>query len=268
MAVAAEMPRTQRRHRAVAAHTRTEVLGLAMLAGSLLFLLAAGLVSGLPLGDASFLLPMIVAPAIGAALAWRFSTWGRAGGLLLGTAAAVMTFWLGFGIMIPKSFVEFTAATGFIVGVVLLLYGGIASIVRRADVRDEPARSEVLLARAAIGIVVLALVVSLPLWLASRTTVDASATEGLPEVVATNFTFADVVVPTTSGGTSIVVRNQDPFLHTFTVDELGIDVELLPGSAALVELPATPGTWTYYCVPHSGEAGAGEDDMAATLTIE
>lgn len=268
MAVAAEMPRAGWRHRAVPAHTRTEVLGLSMLAGSIAFLLAAGLVSGLPLGEAAFLLPMIAAPAIGAVLAWRFSTWGRAVGLLLGIATAVMTFFLGFGIMVPKSFVEFTAATGFILGVVLLLYGGIGSIVRRADVRDEPARSEVLLGRTALGIVALALVVSLPLWLTSRTTVAASAAEGLPEVVATNFTFADVTVPATSSGASVVVRNQDPFMHTFTIDELGIDVELLPGSASVVELPASPGTYTYYCVPHSGEAGAGEDDMAATLTIQ
>ncbi len=268
MTVAAEMPRSARRQRAVAAHTRTEVLGLAMLAGAVLFLLAAGLVSGLPLDEAVFLLPMILAPAIGAFLAWRFSTWGRVVGLLLGIATAAMTFWLGFGIMVPASFVEFTAATGFLLGVILLLYGGIASLVRRNDVRDEPARSEVLLGRAALGIVVLALVVSLPLWLVNRTTVDAAAAEGLPEVVATNFAFDNVTVPATSDGASVVVRNRDPFLHTFTIDELGIDVELLPGSASVVELPATPGTWTYYCIPHSGEAGAGEDDMAATLTIE
>lgn len=268
MAVAAEMPDVGRRHRGVPAHTQTEVLGLALVSGAILFLLAAGLLSGLPLDDAAFLLPMIVAPAIGAVLAWRFSTWGRAVGLLLGIATAVMTFWLGFGIMVPKSFVEFTAATAFLLGVGLLLYGGIGSIVRRADLRDEPARTEVLLNRTAVGIVVLALVVSLPLWLASRTTVDASAAGGLPEVVATNFTFTDVTVPATSDGASVVVRNQDPFMHTFTIDDLGIDVELLPGSASVVELPATPGTWTYYCIPHSGEAGAGEDDMAATLTIE
>lgn len=268
MAVAADMPRAGWRHRAVPAHTRTEVLGLAMLAGSIAFLLIAGLVSGLPLDDAAFLLPMSVAPVIGAVLAWRFSTWGRVVGLLLGTATAVMTFWLGFGIMVPKSFVEFTVATGFILGAVLLVYGGIASIVRRADVRDQPAASEVLLDRTAVGIVVLALVVSLPLWLTSRTTVDASAAQGLQEVVASNFTFADVTVPVTADGASVVVRNRDPFLHTFTIDELGIDVELLPGSASVVELPATPGTWTYYCIPHSGDAGAGEDDMAATLTIE
>ena len=55
-----------------------------------------------------------------------------------------------------------------------------------------------------------------------------------------------------------MVRNDDPFLHTFTVDELGIDIELLPGSSQIVELPATAGTCTYYCIPHSERRGEAE----------
>ena len=111
----------------------------------------------------------------------------------------------------------------------------------------------------------LAFAVSLPLWLANRTTVDASAAAGLQEVTAVNFVFEDV---TAAAGSSIVLRNQDPFMHTFTVDALGIDVKLLPGDATIVQLPDTVGTYTYYCIPHSFEAGEGADDMAATLTIE
>lgn len=256
------------RHRAVAVHTRTEVLGLAMISGALLFLLAAGLAAGLPLGDASFLIPFIVAPAIGAALAWRFGTWGRAVGLLLGVVTGAMTFFLMFGIFVPASFVEFTAGTAYLLGVVLMLYGGIASIVRRADIREEPARTEVMLDRAALAIVLVAFLVSLPLWLAGRTTVDAAAAEGLPMVAASNFEYEDLTVTAGGEATSIVVHNEDPFMHTFTIDALGIDVELLPGSSEIVELPAEAGTYTFYCIPHSFEDGAAEDDMAATLTIE
>lgn len=253
------------RHRAVPAHTRTQVLGLSLLAGSLTVLLAAGLAAGLPMDDAAFLVPMILAPSIGAVLAWRFNTWGRVTGLVLGLGTAVMTFWMGFGLLEPASFIEFTTSTAFVLGAVLSLYGGIAAIVRRKELVTEPARSEVLLDRVALGIVVLALLVSLPMYLAGRTTVDAAATADLPTVTATNFAFADITAP---AGGSIVVHNQDPFWHTFTIDELGIDVKLLPGSSATVDLPEAAGSYTFYCIPHSMEGGAGEDDMAATLTLE
>jgi plastocyanin len=116
-----------------------------------------------------------------------------------------------------------------------------------------------------LGLVALALVVSLPLWLVTRSTVDAEVAAGLQEVTATNFVFEDVAV---GAGESIVVRNTDPFHHTFTIDELGIDVDLLPGEAVVVALPDSPGTYTYYCVPHSFDGGNGADDMAATLALE
>ena len=253
------------RHRPVAVHTHTQVLGLVLIAGALLLTVAAALATGVPASEAAFLLAPFAGALIGAAVAYRFGTGGRAVGLLLGLGAAAMTFFLGFGVLAPSSFIEFTTGTAFVLGVVLLLYGGVASLVRRADVRAETPRSEQLLDRTAVAVVVLAFLVSLPLWLTSRTTVDAAAAAGLQEVTASSFAFEDV---TASAGESIVVRNEDAFHHTFTIDELGIDVELLPGSAAIVDLPAEPGTYTYYCIPHSAEAGAGEDDMAATLTIE
>lgn len=268
MAAAAPVPPTRTsewRHRPVAVHTHTLVLGLSLVSGALAFLLASGLASGLPLSDGAFLVPFIAATGVGAVLAYRFDTWAHALGLAIGLVTLAMTFFFLFGIFEPASFIEFTGGVAYVLGILLTFYGGVASLVRRADVRDETPHSELLLDRTALGIVVLALVVSLPLWLVNRTTVDAAAAAGLPEVTAANFTFEDV---TAAAGGALVVRNQDPFLHTFTVDELGIDVKLLPGDSTIVELPSTTGSWTYYCIPHSFDAGEGEDDMAATLTIE
>ena len=71
------------------------------------------------------------------------------------------------------------------------------------------------------------------------------------------------------GEASVVVRNNDAFMHTFTIDELGVDVQLIPGSAEVITFPAEPGqTIAYYCVPHSSEGGDEPDDMAGTLAIE
>ncbi len=265
MATVAPTPAAGWRHRAVPAHTRTLVLGLSLISGSLLFTMIAGLATGVPFSDAAFLVPFVVLPALAAVLAWRFGTWARALGIVIALGVAAMTFFFAFGLTYPASFVEFTAATAYVLGVVLTLYGGIASIVRRNELHAEAARSEILLDRTALGLVVLALVVSLPLWLTGRETLAEGAGDGLTTVAAANFHYDDVTV---AAGDSIVVRNEDPFFHTFTIDELGIDVELLPGSAVVVDLPDAAGTYTYYCIPHSFEAGEAEDDMAATLTIE
>ncbi|MFP5308770.1 MAG: cupredoxin domain-containing protein [Actinomycetes bacterium] len=268
MSTAAAHTTSGRPHRAVAAHTRTEVLGLSLIAGANTLVLVVGLSTGIPLSDASFLFAPLLAAAGGAALAWSTGTWGRAVALVLGLGAATMTFWLGFGILAPMSFVEFTSGTAFLLGVGLLLWGGIASLVRRNDIRTGPTRSETMLDRTALAVVGLALLVSLPLWALSRSTVDATTTAGMPVVAVQNFAFEDLTVTSSDGAVSLVVRNRDAFGHTFTIDELGVDVALLPGSAEVVTFDAAPGTYTYYCIPHSAEAGAGEDDMAATLTIE
>ena len=265
MAAAAPPPATGWRGRAVAVHTRTEVQGLLMIAGAITFLLIAGLIGGIPISDAGFLVPFILAPVIGAALAWRFTTWGHVVGMLLGLAAGGMTFFLAFGLLNPGAFVEFTAGSAWIAGMVLLLYGGITSIVKRADVRTEASSAETAMGRTALGLVLVALLVSVPTWFLTRDTVDDAVASGLQEVTAANFAFEDV---TAAAGSEVVVRNADPFHHTFTIDELGINIDLLPGEATVVALPDSPGTYTYYCVPHSSDAGNGEDDMGATLALE
>jgi plastocyanin len=65
------------------------------------------------------------------------------------------------------------------------------------------------------------------------------------------------------------VRNDDPFLHTFTVDDLDIDEAMSPGSEELIEIPSEPGTYVVYCRPHTSDPDdPSSDDMTATLTIE
>ena len=81
----------------------------------------------------------------------------------------------------PASFVEFTAGRRLRRSVsACSLYGGIASLVRRDDIRRAPARTEILLDRIALALVLAAFVVSLPLWLLGRATVDAAAARVCP----------------------------------------------------------------------------------------
>ena len=46
----------------------------------------------------------------------------------------------------------------------------------------------------------------------------------------------------------LVIKNSDLTVHSFTIEELGIDVKVLPGSEKLIELPSPPaGTYLYSC---------------------
>ncbi len=266
--VAAGMSASEGRARPV--HTRTEVLGLLLIAGSVLFTTASGLITGIPFSDASFFIVPIVLAAVGAALAWRFATWGQVAGLVLGLAGGVMVFWLFFGIFVPASFVEFTTAVGFTIGVFLTIGGGVAAIRRRADLRVEATPGEQRIDRIALGAVALALVVSLPLWLAGRSTVSAEAAAGLPAIDATNFAYSGATTATAENGqVQVVVHNDDAFLHTFTIDSLGVNETILPGSTKVITFAADPGqSLTYYCEPHSSDKGNDPEDMAGTLAIE
>lgn len=251
-------------------HTRTQVTGLSLMAGAIVFLIAAAVTTGNDLGEAVFFALPIGLSALGAFLAWRFGTWSKAVGIFLALASGLVTFWIAFGLAEPRAFVEFTTATAWTVGLVLAVGGGIAALIHRTDVRTEASRTEQLVDRSALGLVVLALIVSLALWMTGRSTVDAAAAEGLPEIGIANFEFDGPATATAvDGQVDLVVRNPDAFVHTFTVDALGVDVTLLPGSSEVVSFAAAAGdTIAYYCKPHSSEAGAGEDDMAGTLTIE
>jgi plastocyanin len=72
-------------------------------------------------------------------------------------------------------------------------------------------------------------------------------------------------------GSTVLVRNDDPFAHTFTVEELDIDEALTPGQEILVEVPedAEPTEYVLFCRPHTSDPkDPQEDDMAADLRVE
>ena len=55
--------------------------------------------------------------------------------------------------------------------------------------------------------------------------------------------------------------------HTFTIDELGVDVPINPGQDSLALFrPTQPRTYTFYCAPHYDRAtGQG---MHGTLVVD
>ncbi|MGH2811093.1 MAG: cupredoxin domain-containing protein, partial [Actinomycetota bacterium] len=119
--------------------------------------------------------------------------------------------------------------------------------------------------RVVVGLLVILMAVSGVLTYTGRSLASDPAAD--ETVVASDFSFEPQQVEAETGST-IVVRNDDPFFHTFTIDDLGIDVQLTPGDEILVEIPDEPGTHVFYCTPHTGEPeNPSEDDMAGELRI-
>ncbi len=63
---------------------------------------------------------------------------------------------------------------------------------------------------------------------------------------------------------TISLPNTGASVHTFVIDELGIDVEVAPGDTGSVTINAPAGKYTFYCnVPGHRQAG-----MEGTLTVK
>jgi plastocyanin len=65
------------------------------------------------------------------------------------------------------------------------------------------------------------------------------------------------------GQVTVSLTNRDLFWHTFTIERLGVNVDVPVGGTRSVSFTAEPGTWTFVCtIP--GHAAAG---MRGTLTV-
>ena len=63
------------------------------------------------------------------------------------------------------------------------------------------------------------------------------------------------------GEVAVFVENKDTMLHTFTIEELGVDLRIPGDSTARVEFDAPAGTYEYVCAPNA-------DVMSGTLIAE
>lgn len=246
--------------RAPRASTRLVLAGGAMMAAGGLALLAV-----FP-ETAADVLPPLVVVALTCALVWRFGRWAHAiagvvGVLVLATVLPAFADPAGADV---RSFWNFTPAVTIALGAGLFLAGGVANLRRREDFDVQ---------RGLLGVgavAVLAAVVSGAFTVLGSSTLSPEERAGATEVVMVDTEFATTALSVERGTTArFVVRNEGLSVHTFTVDELGIDTVVRPGAEVLVtaEVPATAQTLQFYCTPHAaGEAGE-RVGMVGALTV-
>lgn len=248
--------------------TALATLGLLMLAAGPLLFVVASIVFGLSTDDLGFFIVTAAVALVGAWLVRRRHTAAKVVACVLALLGGGALFWTAFGLVEPASFFDFVPGALVLPGALLALVSGIVSIV--AKHRGRPAGGG---ERRAVGAILAVLgllaVVSTVLTVSGRDTVpDALADAADLTISLKDFEF-DEAGYQLEGGATVLVKNDDPFLHTFTVDELGIDVELGPKDEVLVDVPEEAGTYVLYCDPHTEdkEDPDPEHDMASELTV-
>jgi len=244
-------------------------LGLVMAAAAPILLIVATLVWGLDGDDLAFFVVPAVLGIIGSVLVRRRSTALKVAAIVMAVLIAGAMFWTVFGLAAPASFFDFVPGLLVLPGVLIALVAGIASIrsSRRGDVADHATED-----RAIGGIIaalgVLAVGSAAFTFLGQETVGDDEAATADLVVELKDFEFDDDDGYEVGAATTILVKNSDPLLHTFTIDALDIDITLNPGSEKLVSIPAEPGEYVLYCSPHTSDPDdPSDDDMATTLTI-
>lgn len=232
------------------AHAATQTFGLLLLVATVVGVLVVGIIAfdGEDVG-AFAVAGLVVA---GAAFAtWRFDRqWAR----WTGVAASVISlggFFFAFGLFQIFSPVEFGLGITYVLGVVLSLVGGIRALRagRRGAIEAVGAHGRV--QRRIVTVVGALVVVSVVGLFVTRETVSEADAAGAVVIDMVKFEFEPQAVTVPAGG-KLLVRNSDPFVHDFTLDDLGIEVTVGPGSETIVDVnELAPGSYDYFCSLHS-----------------
>jgi plastocyanin len=254
--------------RAPARWTRLAVLGLLMEGLGPLLLLAAVLIWGLDFGDDWLFFVVILAiPLLGAFLVWRFGAWAKFVGLLAALLPAGAMFWTAFGLAIPSSFFDFVPGILVIPGFLIAAISCIAGLVagRRGHKAPMTTGGERIAIRAIPAVVGLLAIISAVLTFAGRST---ASEPGADQTLTSKNNAFEPKQFDVNGPARVLIRNDDPFFHTFSIDDLDVDESLTPGDEIVVEIPDRAGTYVFYCRPHTSDPKKPEEnDMAGELII-
>jgi plastocyanin len=153
----------------------------------------------------------------------------------------------------PESAPAFVLNLLSLVGVSLAVVGGLSAFLRR------PAHPVRTVAVAAAGVFVAGSVASFAI---AAGTPSETPLPGDVQVTAHQVMWAPETIALDASDGGLWIDNQDGIRHTFTIPQLGIDVEVPALKARRVDLDAPPGEYQIICtVP-------GHESMTGTLTIE
>lgn len=248
-------------------YTRIALLGIAMYLSIEVIILVLTLAF---LKPADVWYPLLVgglALVAGAAI-YFWHPWG----LIVGIAGGIFSIpfsldTIGENLSAPDSFLDFAYRP--IIwggGTILVLAGSAVGLVQHFR-RRTSMHGPVPVVRAAQGLIAVVAAVSLVsavLTVAGIDHVSAGERTDATVVKIESWHFSSDTVTVASGGAAkLVIENNDPNIHTFTVDVLGLDERLGPFDDALIAFDtAPPGRYEFRC------RITGHDAMHGTLVVE
>ena len=223
------------------------------IAGLLLYALVSLVFAFLSQGEAStvgvFIIAMVLSVIL-AGLMWRFGKWA----LVVTALWGLLNLFLWGSLLIralsyPNSFFDFVMPLLLTASALFAGAGATVTLVQRR--RGAPRTAATRAERRTFGGIVLVLlglvILSGILHIVGRTTVSAEAKAGAVVVQMKNSYLAPERLELRGGETTLIrVKNNDFFVHTFEIDELGVDHTVLPFSELLIELrPTSTGEFTF-----------------------
>jgi plastocyanin len=180
----------------------------------------------------------------------------RAGAIMLAIVCALfLALNLPFmipSLSVPASSVDFLSTTLTVVGLVAALASSIA-LLRYADPRTARRLA------ALIGtLCLLAVAVSI---VARLTYEGADASPGDIRMVLQDIEFKPQRISGGEGEISVFLENKDTVLHTFTIEELDVDVDVPGNGSTRVTFEVEAGMFEFICLPH-------EPDMSGSLRVD
>jgi hypothetical protein len=83
-------------------------------------------------------------------------------------------------------------------------------------------------------------------------------------ITTENMAYSKIALNARAGQVIVALENHDLFWHTFTVDQLGVDIKVPMQATQQVEFQAAPGVYTFHCtIPGHEMLG-----MVGTLTVQ
>jgi plastocyanin len=166
-------------------------------------------------------------------------------GLLSLAVVALNAPFIAETVSVPASTVDFLLATVSTVIAAAALIASIGALRARNVSGEGPKR--VAVATAALVVLVAGVAT------VARITYKAPALAGGDiTITVKGAEFAPTTFSAESGEISVFVRNRDSTLHTFTIEDLDVDL-VIPGKTdAKVTFDAGPGVYEFICVPHEG----------------
>ena len=202
-----------------------------------------------------------------ALLALRFGGWALTLAAVWAVLIVLLTLlFLPTGFSHINSFWNFAAALTTTVAVLAASIGGVVAFVqrRRGTVRQTATTAERRSLVGATAVVVVLLLLSGVLHVTSIESVGADAKAGAIAVVMKDTQFDPARLTVQAGQPfTLVVKNSDLSVHTFTVEELGINEVIISGTEKLIAIAAaSPGSFVYRCEIY------GHEDMRGMLVVE